>query len=254
MKRKFIISLVLVVVLCLSSYAAPRPGSMADPDNPHNMSSGSTVGTVRALASSSGGTDEICIFCHTPHSAAPQTPLWSRPDPKGPNGDGSFPIYNTELIASDPGRTGYDPTDPAYPSGTSRMCLSCHDGATSVGVLLGNQTILMEGGLTTLSASIDLASSHPISFFYNNDVIINVLDPADYRLPTVAVDTPLDGAGKMQCTTCHDPHEDTGGDSSYGNLPFWRHNGDTSSYDDVCESCHWDTGAGLPTTPVDPPH
>ncbi len=101
----------------------------------------------------------------------------------------------------------------------------------------------MEGGsetITNVSAVIDLATSHPISFNYNNDVLANVLNPAKpgaYQLPDGSIDTPLDGSGQMQCTTCHDPHEDTRG--VYG-LPFWRHRGTVtdSYYDDVCNACH----------------
>ena len=200
MKRNLIIILVLVLAAVTVVHAVP----VAHPDNPHNMSSGSANGTVKAVSAALGGTDEICIFCHTPHSAAPQTPLWSRPDP---DTMGSFPVYATtlriNLDATAIALTGYDASNPEYPSGTSRMCLSCHDGATSIGVLLGNQSITMEGGsetITNASAIIDLATSHPISFNYNNDVLTDLGFPPGYSLPTESF-TPLDGAGQVQCTT-----------------------------------------------------
>ena len=135
------------------------------------------------------------------------------------------------------------------------MCLSCHDGATSIGVLLGNESIVMESGsdtITTPSAIIDLATSHPISFNYNNNVITTVLNPSNYKLPPDGdgIDTPLDGSGQMQCTTCHDPHEDTRASTGAENLPFWRNTVivNTTLYDDVCDSCH--TG---PTNASPPP-
>jgi hypothetical protein len=40
----------------------------------------------------------------------------------------------------------------------------------------------------------------------------------------------------MQCTTCHDPHNDV---SIEDDLlpPFWRETG-TTAYNDVCNACH----------------
>jgi hypothetical protein len=250
MKHTFFISLLLVLVTA-SPVCAASP--ISDPSNPHNLSSLSS-GSLRALPASSGGTDEICVFCHTPHAAAPKTPLWNRPDPSKM---GSFPVYGSPLginqDAAAVALTGYDASNPEYPSGSSRMCLSCHDGTTSVGILLGNQTVAMEGGVTTLSDSIDLATSHPISFNYNDNVV-NLIDPTrtSYQLPPDGdgIDTPLDGAGQMQCTTCHDPHSDTRAYTGSENLPFWRNTvvRGTSLYDDVCNSCH------IGTTPATPPH
>ena len=241
MKQNIII-LVMALTLSSVSFAAPIPGSMADPDNPHNMSNLSSG--IKAAATLSGGTDQICVFCHTPHSAAPQTPLWNRPDPT----TATFPVYGQPLEINRDGAamalTGYDPNNLNYPNGTSRMCLSCHDGATSIGVVLNGAPITMDSGsetITNISAIIDLASSHPISFKYDNTVLTTLLDPnkpGAYQLPLVLVDTPLDAAERMQCTTCHDPHEDTSGDASYDNLPFWRHQGNAGSYDAVCDNCH----------------
>lgn len=236
MKRSSLILWILLLASVVASYAAP----ITDVDNPHNLSSTSN-NAVKSADPSVGGTDEICVFCHTPHSAAPQTPLWNRPDP----GDmGSFAVYAQPLvIKANPGVSGYDAASPDYPSGASRMCLSCHDGTTSVGVLLDRE-VTMDGGPATL-AKIDLATSHPISFKYDATVLALL---GAYQLPSGAIDVPLDSSDRMQCTTCHDPHEDTSGLASYGNLPFWRHQGNAGSYDDVCNDCH--TG---PTSGTAPP-
>ncbi len=252
MTRNFFIVLFSTLALFSVSYALP----ISDSSNPHNMSSGSAPGSVKAVTAALGGTDQICIFCHTPHSAAAKSPLWSRPDP---DGMGSFPVYATTLgINQDAGAialSGYDAGNSDYPSGASRMCLSCHDGATSIGVLLNDQIIMESGSetITSPAAIIDLATSHPISFNYNQ-LVVNYIDPANtsYQLPPSAdgIDTPLDGYGQMQCTTCHDPHEDTRGSTGAEALPFWRNTVivGTSLYEDVCDSCHIDS------TPVIPPH
>jgi len=251
MQKNLIVSLILVLVACSISYAIP----LSNPLNLHNLSANATHPTgLKSAPVVSGGTDQICIFCHTPHSSVPDTPLWSRP---APNTMGSFPLYGPALaIKTDPARTGYNTANLEYPSGASRMCLSCHDGATAIGILIGNDTIAMPAGsdfITKTSAIIDLSKAHPISFNYNADVIANVLNPSKpgaYKLPdNPAIDTPLDGSGQMQCTTCHDPHEDTRAETTEA-LPFWRNTVVVGStlYDDVCNSCH------LGSTPVNPPH
>lgn len=253
-----------IFALAQTSQAAP----LTDKANKHNMSSAATHGGPHAQPVATGGTDQICIFCHTPHSAAPDSALWSRPEP----GTATFPLYgqlpapNPEIPLAikgnipgkedptAPSRSKYTNTDPAvtYPNGASRMCLSCHDGATAVGILRDNTTIAMVGGLTTLSNPgvntlnpvVDLSTSHPISFVFDNAVLADVLAARGintYQLPSTAdaVDTPLDGQSRMQCTTCHDPHDDTQLDKATL-PPFWRQDSVVfvSEYDDVCNACH----------------
>lgn len=270
MKRKFIV-LLLVLTLPTASYAVP----VSELSNPHNMANDPANPGPKAASTALGGTDQVCIFCHTPHSATPESPLWSRPAPIGPNGDGTFPIYTLALgIKNDPVLTGYN-SAMNYPSGASRMCLSCHDGVTSLGFLVGRAPIVMDGSdvlvndgiLGNIQGVIDLTTSHPISFNYNQEVITQLLNADEFRLPDGTVDTPLDGPrpydgttsaqrGQMQCTTCHDPHEDTKALASYGNLPFWRHQGDATSYVDVCNACHWNNTVdpGVPAPPTGTPH
>lgn len=251
MKRISFISILFALSTLSVSYAGPLSSS----DNPHNMSFGSD-GSVNAVDPTLGGTNQICIFCHTPHSAAAKSPLWSRRDPDVLIAGGTFPIY-ANLEIGKPGAiatTGYYELNPEYPSGASRMCLSCHDGATSIGILLNDTIIMQEDTITKPEDVINLATSHPISFNYNQDVL-DVIDAAgtSYQLPPSGdgIDTPLDGYGRMQCTTCHDPHEDTRGSTGLEALPFWRNTvivGGTSLYENVCDSCHIDA------TPATPPH
>jgi len=230
---------------------------LTDPGNKHNMSSAATHGRPHALPTASGGTDQICIFCHTPHSAAPESTLWSRPEPNTT----SFPLYAQPLAikgdvpgkldATAPSRSKYTNTDPAvtYPNGASRMCLSCHDGVTAIGILRDNTTIAMVGGQDfvtnyTVGADvhkpvIDLSTSHPVSFVYTSTVLADVLAARGantYQLPDTAdaIDTPLDSQFRMQCTTCHDPHNDTRVAVGY---PFWRQTSG-NPYSDVCNACH----------------
>lgn len=238
---------------------------ISNPDNRHNLASTSN-NIIEAAAPASGGTDQVCIFCHTPHSATPESTLWSRPDP---NLSGTFPLYNSPLVIKEdfPGsplgskdRSQYkDDGSVIYPNGASRLCLSCHDGATAIGILSDGTSIAMAGGVDFISgtAVIDLSTSHPISFVYDGAVLadINATTKAGtYQLPPPysisGVDLPLDGNNRMQCTTCHDPHDD----ASLTGLPaFWRHtslqNGGlfADAYEETCGQCHI---GGTPAGPL----
>ena len=255
----------LIIAISITSAVVALSAPLTDPANQHNFSSTATHGGPHALSVASGGTDQICIFCHTPHSATPESTLWSRPDPD----TGTFPLYGQQLVIK-----GDYPGSPAgsqdrsqykndgsviYPSGASRLCLSCHDGVTAIGILNDGTSIAMLGGqaLVTGVAVIDLSTSHPISFVYDNAVLtdINTARPGTtYQLPlNLTVPTPLDGENKMQCTTCHDPHNDTSLDGG-GLPPFWRWTGTpiVDEYDDVCNQCHIGGSPAGPSGDHDP--
>ena len=256
-----IFSFCLISAIASSVFAAGlEVGGVPNADNPHNLSNLSN-NTIKAQPVATGGSDQICIFCHTPHSATADSPLWSRPDPAL----GSFPLYNSPLVIAgtlggDPTgqvtRSQYDNADPAaYPNGASRLCLSCHDGVTAIGLLRDNTTINMLGGSTlndfSSQAVIDLSTSHPISFVYDSNVLGDLTayyGASTYSLPSASY-TPLDGQTRMQCTTCHDPHNDT---FSANSLPFWRKDtgNSTNDYEDVCNSCHLSPGFTFPGSPT----
>jgi hypothetical protein len=264
----------LMLVIWLTAVIGPgysQAALLTNLNNKHNMSSAATHGGPKALSLAEGGTDQICIFCHTPHAAAPESTLWSRPAPDTV----SFPLYAQPLAIKgdvvgkeNPNavnnslytNTGSTPngTPVTYPNGASRMCLSCHDGVTAVGILRDSTTIAMAGGLTDLNNPgvntpnpvIDLSTSHPISFVFNQTVLddVNSARNNTYKLPDPAdsVDTPLDSQSRMQCTTCHDPHDDTQLDNALW-PPFWRE-GNATGYNDVCNACH--TGATVGSPPI----
>jgi len=234
---------------------------LSNTNNQHNFSntaSNINPTTVRphprADLKANGGTTEICIFCHTPHNASPQSSLWNRPDPASM---GSFPVYGGQLVikgsfnvADATLHSQYNSATFPYPNGASKLCLSCHDGITAIGTVLDGTAFNMINA-SNINAmgdprlAINLATSHPISFVYDSQVLsdISQVKPGEYQLPTL-VDVPLDGQKRMQCTTCHDPHEDT---REAEGLPFWRHttpavvNGE---FVEVCNDCHLSGMAG----------
>ncbi|MFZ0888017.1 MAG: cytochrome c3 family protein [Candidatus Binataceae bacterium] len=94
------------------------------------------------------------------------------------------------------------------PSGASRLCLSCHDGILAMSKLrVMPQGMLSSLGPLTGKASLgtDLSRDHPVSFIYNSALALSKEDLVDpVALPPTA---PLED-GQMQCSSCHDPHED----------------------------------------------
>lgn len=213
-------------------------------DHPHNLSSSGTS-TIRAAA---GETDQICIFCHTPHNASSRGPLWNRPDITSPLGGGNFPLYGETTSPSRLGEILIDDLPEAkyggsneYPNGATRLCLSCHDGVTAMGTVLsawGGSIANSLGPMTTMV--IDLSASHPVSFTYDASVEAALdakpgVTANQYQLPSAGI---LDDQSRMQCTACHDPHSDTN-DGVY-TLPMWRNytGNENTDYEATCSECH----------------
>ena len=155
----------------------------------HNLSSGGP-GTVKASTE-----DEICIFCHTAHNTNPLKPLWNRNDP-GAN----YTIYTSSTLRATPGQ----------PSGSSILCLSCHDGTIALGEVLSRGTLIsfastvyMPVGPSNLTTN--LQNDHPISFAY--DVALATANP-ELKSPLTLPSTIKLENNQLQCTSCHDPHID----------------------------------------------
>jgi len=179
----------LIAVLFMTSQTAWA----AVANTKHNLST-SGPGSIRASSE-----DQICIFCHTPHSASASAPLWNRRDP----GSTYIPYSSSTAIAN-----------PGQPTGASILCLSCHDGTIALGEILSQPTdIVMAGGVTTLppgdtQLGTDLSDDHPISFDYTT----SITSGGEYVDPTSLTGTVrLDASGQMQCTSCHEPHDNTWG-------------------------------------------
>ncbi|MFQ5349422.1 MAG: cytochrome c3 family protein [Thermoanaerobaculia bacterium] len=193
---------------------------------PHNLSV-SGPGEIRAVSET-----EVCKFCHIPHNAEVPTPLWSRPLSRAQ--------YATPQLQL--GRGSRQPAP--QPDGSSRLCMSCHDGTIALGEVVGErQPIAMAGGERLGPGrkgylGTDLSGSHPISFALATAAVDPVDDSSDMGFRSLLGagrddDVRLDAEGKMQCTTCHDAHADR----FYvpGRVPrFWVR----PTVDEVCLTCH----------------
>ena len=192
----------------------------------HNLSS-SGPGEVRAL-----GESEVCKFCHIPHNPVAAEPLWGQS------------LSRAQYLTPSVREGGGAKTPAPQPDGSSRLCLSCHDGTVALGDVRGRaQPIPFASGQRLRPGQkgflgTDLTGSHPISF------VVPATDPdpaaseRDMRLRSMQVaasddDVNLDAAGKMQCTTCHEPHSDRY--YQPGKVPrFWV----KPTVEEVCITCH----------------
>ena len=207
----------------------------------HNLASWSPYDIKAANES------RLCVFCHTPHNAeSTQAPLWGHEETTA-----TFTVVSSA-------HTGGPAEGNSQPTGISKKCLSCHDGTISIGALLNGQTIAMTG--STLDPDGSMSSTtpgylgtnlrnthfHPISFIYEvAAAAANTDAPGTFVTPISAYNkkTMLDRYGKVQCHTCHNPHNDGGTSTLIGraadNDPLWRKdldcNGDNAS---VCGACH----------------
>ena len=158
----------------------------------HNLSV-SGPGTVKATSE-----QELCIFCHAPHTRSPLTPLWNR------NVSGStYTPYTSSTTRAAVGQ----------PTGSSQLCLSCHDGTIALGEVLSRTTPIamtqttMPVGVSRLGTN--LSDDHPISFPYTATLASTrgeLVSPS-----TLTGRVKLDGSGQMQCRSCHDPHDNING-------------------------------------------
>jgi predicted CXXCH cytochrome family protein len=179
-------------------------------DTVHNLS---VSGPGRFRASSES---QVCVFCHATHKATGMRPLWNRQ--VSPS---SYKIYESSTLDANPGQ----------PTGVSKLCLSCHDGTIALGSVLSHtERIRITGGdyipsgLTNLGT--DLSDDHPISFFFTGGVASSdrqLIDPVAWP-----DEIHLDQTGQLQCTSCHDPHQ-----NRYGDFLVTR-----PERGALCTSCH----------------
>jgi hypothetical protein len=229
----------------------------------HNLSV-TGPGTIKAVSET-----EICVFCHTPHGASAERPLW--------NHTMSSQTYILPT-SSDPQWSNLL-TTVQQPDGDTRLCLSCHDGTVAIGSVVnlpgpagGPGTIAMQGvgGSGEMPSTAygfigtDLSGTHPVSIAVN-DTLINdknaCTQTGAYTLqyppggspvrlrPTnntyngepgnpVTTATGFTYNAGVQCTSCHDPHIETTDFLVLGTGSPDPTKGHPGSWSALCDECH----------------
>lgn len=148
----------------------------------HNLGTGNTRVGQNAVTA---GTDEICVFCHTPHAAdtSAAVPLWNKQLPSG----SSYTTYATLNSTTLDGQI-------LTVGSVSLACLSCHDGTQAMDNIINapgsggysatgggatglsytwvtGQRVDVDGKLTNAATTLamlgtDLSNDHPIGVRY----------------------------------------------------------------------------------------
>ena len=249
----------LAILICIAIPGASALESIIG--SKHDLSA-SGPGPLKAATES-----EICLFCHTPHHAN-QVPLWNHT-----LSTATYVPYSSSTAKATIGQ----------PTGASKLCLSCHDGTVALGMVSNRKTpIAMQGSSSTIppgstSLGTDLSDDHPISFPYNS--ALASAHNGQLKDPTVLTGkVHPDHNSELQCTSCHDPHNNEFGkfllvnntasalcltchaptywsDSTHRTstktwnslgLNPWPHTTQTTVAANACENCHAPHSAGTP--------
>ena len=177
----------------------------------------------------------VCSACHIAHHADSSViPLWSHATTVS-----SFTMYNTANVTA-LGDTATDLQAPidAQPAGPSKACLSCHDGTVAINTYGGSTKGTAQYVTNSANLGTDLTHSHPISLSYTPSIVgpgVNQ-DKWLYNPNTTPVLTPdsgpfipgndmtingflLNGDNRLECTSCHDVHNQEGTPYDLNNNP-----------------------------------
>lgn len=194
------------------------------------VAAGTITGTKHDFSASGWSGGEICVACHTPHNAniaVTDAPLWNH----DLSAVAAYTLYNSPTLNATTGQ----------PTGTSKLCLSCHDGTVAFDNTVGG--VKMTGTAAVGGDADGLSNDHPISFTYDaalatadgalhdpttTNVTIGETDSKDGTIASVMLIN-----NQVQCATCHDVHNKFTADGA-GNKLLRISNAGSG----LCLTCH----------------
>ncbi len=239
---------IITAILCVISLIILVPGFAAAESvvgSKHDFSTGGTSGFQ-------SDSEEVCVFCHTPHGALYSDtstennpiPLWNRDLQRGQ----SFTMYSSSTFQGT-----YLPDN--KPTGMTLLCLSCHDGVSTINAVLNVPNTgtfnMPEPGNSINDYTYppwndpnigrDLRNDHPVSFQYTPGLVsadqtarggvLGLNPPGSVTFPGNSTAKLILYNQRMECPTCHDPHDEGSPDK----IPFLRMSNAGSA---MCTTCH----------------
>ncbi len=227
-KKMSILILLPVLLLLMPPAVSAARGPQGVEYTPHNLSANTAF-----FMYTHGNEDEICIFCHTPHSGSQAAQLWNRVNPTT-----TYTNYSSANLTA----AGFPANRPV--SNESLVCLSCHDGSVAVNQILNisnrtgskpigsifpditvnvlsfgtandpNDPAILAAKIgaslaadgTAVDVSTDLQDDHPVSFSYTAVQTLNAAELKDVTLAETAGARFFGVDKRVECSSCHDPH------------------------------------------------
>ncbi len=179
----------------------------------------SITGTKHDFSGKGWGTDEICVFCHSPHNAlqdsgASVKPLWNHT-----LSSAVYTLYSSYSLKEGSSQT--------QPNGPSKLCLSCHDGSVAIDSFGGNTGTNFVTGTPQVGAGNSLANDHPISIRFRH-----FANAGSTSHGGAGYDWDATGPGS-RCDNCHTTAHDAG--HLNGSVLFY---GSVGAMTIECGSCH----------------
>ena len=236
---------ILAVISAVTVMAAATSWGATVKNTKHDLSTGAT-GNLGA--SSTGGSDQICKYCHTPHNPQQAIPLWNRANISAT----AFKFYSSPTMSLN---RPVALTDKFEATSISLFCMSCHDGGT-LGARIHNGAAAITGTLAAPSATVpnittdaitdgtkgdlgtDLSNDHPVNLQLaattaemNNAIYAPAGDGRSITdgITTLPLFKGASGSRYLECSSCHAVHDNTTA------APFLRVANTNSK---LCLACH----------------
>ncbi|MBE9535885.1 MAG: cytochrome c3 family protein [Proteobacteria bacterium] len=173
--------------------------------------------------------DRMCVFCHTPHNAVENIPLWNRSGQTG-----TYELYTSSATLTSAVKNSVITSD-----NISYKCLSCHDGTITIGGTsvvngdIGGTGEFLSGTALIMDGE-SLTDDHPIGFDYSrvsaNGDAAGIKTVAEVTGTVKFYKAGTTKTNQMECASCHDVH----GQAAPG-TKFLRTSNTGSA---LCLTCH----------------
>lgn len=234
MKRRILMAMAAVAVVGAATYAAAAVGIRG---TKHDLS---------FAAPGANQTDQVCVFCHTPHNAVQPVPLWNRN--ASANAAGSFMLYtSSQTLDGAQAATGFSSDS------ISLFCMSCHDGSALGGAMIGAEPVGVAAGElipnygggpdkdTAISGNADfgtdLTKSHPVNLSYNDGSgagqDAGLVAKGSLRFPLYKANGV---ENYLECASCHAVHGQENVHTAGDNYPKFLRS--TMAGSALCLGCH----------------